>query len=182
MKKYNESIRALGMGGVNIEIIAVESKDVEAVGALARRIWQHAYTEIIPQPQIDYMLAQRYNPQRISSELKVDGIWWDKVTVNGKLAGFAATLRTDEPGEMKLDKLYVDPDCQRMGLGGRLIEHVSARAREEGCMTLILAVNKGNERAIAAYRKNGFEVRMATVVDIGGGFFMDDFIMAKSLV
>ena len=167
---------------MSIQISLVDPDEVEDIGALARRIWQHAYIEIIPQPQIDYMLAQRYSPQRLASELKVDGIWWDKVTVDGQIAAFASAQLTDEPGEMKLDKLYVDPDYQRMGLGGRLIEHVTARARVEGCMTLILAVNKQNERAIAVYRKNGFEVRSATIVDIGGGFFMDDFIMAKSLV
>jgi ribosomal protein S18 acetylase RimI-like enzyme len=42
-------------------------------------------------------------------------------------------------------------------------------------------VNKQNAQAIAAYRKNGFEVREAVRVEIGNGFVMDDFIMAKSL-
>lgn len=166
---------------MSIKIVAVESPDVEPINALARLIWQDAYAGIVPQPQIDYMLAQRYNPQRLAAELKADGIWWDKAVVDGKLAAFASTLLTDAPGEMKLDKLYVDPGYQRMGLGGRLIDHVSARARDEGCMTLILAVNKQNERAISAYKKYGFAMRDAVKVDIGGGFFMDDFIMAKSL-
>ena len=47
---------------------------------------------------------------------------------------------------------------------------------------MILAVNKQNSRAIAAYLKNGFAVREAVRVEIGNGFVMDDFIMAKSLV
>jgi ribosomal protein S18 acetylase RimI-like enzyme len=50
-----------------------------------------------------------------------------------------------------------------------------------GCTTLILAVNKRNEKAIAAYRKQGFAVRDSVCVDIGNGFVMDDFIMAKPL-
>jgi ribosomal protein S18 acetylase RimI-like enzyme len=69
-----------------------------------------------------------------------------------------------------------------MGLGSRLLEHVSGRARVAGCTTLILAVNKRNEGAIATYRRNGFAVREAVRVEIGGGFVMDDFIMAKSLL
>jgi ribosomal protein S18 acetylase RimI-like enzyme len=97
------------------------------------------------------------------------------------LAGFASSLLCASPGEIKLDKLYVDPACQRLGLGGRLIAQVSARALSNGGNTLILAVNKRNERAIAAYRKHGFAVREAVRVDIGNGFVMDDFIMAKSL-
>jgi RimJ/RimL family protein N-acetyltransferase len=59
--------------------------------------------------------------------------------------------------------------------------HIVGRALTLGCHTLILAGNKQNARAIAAYRKNGFEVRDAVRVDIGNGFVMDDFIMAKLL-
>ena len=33
--------------------------------------------------------------------------------------------------------------------------------------------------AIAAYRKHGFEVRDSIVKAIGGGFVMDDYIMAR---
>ena len=39
----------------------------------------------------------------------------------------------------------------------------------------------GNAKAIAAYRACGLAVRNAQVVDIGGGFFMDDYVMAKAL-
>jgi hypothetical protein len=34
---------------------------------------------------------------------------------------------------------------------------------------------------VGAYRKNGFEVAREIVVDIGGGFVMDDFLMEKTL-
>ena len=163
------------------EILPVRPQDAEAIAALARATWQNAYAGIITQAQIDYMLAQRYNAERLLEELATPGIWWDQACVDGQLAAFASTLRTDTPGEMKLDKLYVDPARQRLGLGGRLIGHVSARALAEGCDTLILAVNKRNEQAIAAYRKNGFVVRDSVRVDIGNGFAMDDFIMARAL-
>ena len=100
---------------------------------------------------------------------------------DGRLAGFVSCLLTATPGEVKLDKLYVDPQRQRLGLGRRLVDHVVARALAAGCETLILAVNKHNTDAIAAYRKQGFAVRESVCVDIGGGFVMDDFIMARSL-
>lgn len=164
-----------------IAIAPVSADDVGAIAALARVVWQDAYPAIISQAQIDYMLEQRYNAQRLLDELATPGLWWDRATVDGALAGFAATQLTAAPGEMKLDKLYVDPARQRLGLGGALIAHVAARARREGCATLILAVNKQNARAIAAYRKHGFAVRESVRVDIGGGFVMDDFIMERSV-
>jgi ribosomal protein S18 acetylase RimI-like enzyme len=42
-------------------------------------------------------------------------------------------------------------------------------------------VNKGNARAIAFYRKHGFDIAESVVVDIGGGFVMDDYVMGKEL-
>jgi ribosomal protein S18 acetylase RimI-like enzyme len=166
---------------MRIEISAVKVADVDAIAALARLVWQEAYPGIISQEQIDFMLAERYNAPRLRQELETAGVWWDRLTVDGQLAGFASSLLCASPGEIKLDKLYVDPACQRLGLGGRLIAQVSERALSNGGHTLILAVNKRNERAIAAYRKHGFAVREAVRVDIGNGFVMDDFIMAKSL-
>ena len=53
--------------------------------------------------------------------------------------------------------------------------------RAQRCSTLILNVNKNNVQAIRAYEKNGFAIREAVVVDIGGGFVMDDYVMAKPL-
>ena len=167
---------------MNIAISPLTPADVEAIAALARVVWQDAYPGIISQAQIDYMLDQRYNAARLREELATPSIGWDRITVDGMLAGFASTLPSGTAGELKLDKLYVAPARQRLGLGGRLLAHVSERALARGCHTLILAVNKQNERAIAAYRKNGFTVREAVRVEIGNGFAMDDFIMVKSLV
>jgi ribosomal protein S18 acetylase RimI-like enzyme len=82
---------------------------------------------------------------------------------------------------VKLDKLYVHPDRQRQGYGGALIEHACERARRLGYGAVILAVNKRNTTAIAAYRKYGFEIREGVVKDIGGGFVMDDYIMERKL-
>ena len=164
-----------------IQISPVSRADVDAIAALARIVWQDAYPGIITQAQIDYMLEQRYNTLRLLEELAMPNLWWDKATVDGELAAFASTLTSEKADELKLDKLYVDPLQQRLGLGGRLIAHVSERALAQGCTTLILAVNKRNEPAIAAYTKHGFVVRNAVRVDIGNDFVMDDFIMEKSL-
>ena len=167
---------------MKIEITSVKTSDVDAIAALARLIWQEAYPEIISQAQIDFMLEQRYNAPRLREELGSSGVWWDQISVDGQLAGFASSLLGTTPGEIKLDKLYIDPARQRLGLGGRLIAQVIAHALDNDCDTLILAVNKRNEPAMAAYRKHGFSVRNAVRVDIGNGFIMDDFIMTKSLL
>jgi hypothetical protein len=42
-------------------------------------------------------------------------------------------------------------------------------------------VNKANARAIMAYKRNGFVITESVITDIGGGFVMDDYVMAKDL-
>jgi ribosomal protein S18 acetylase RimI-like enzyme len=55
-------------------------------------------------------------------------------------------------------------------------------ARKQGCHTVYLQVNKNNTSAIEAYQRNGYAVRESATFDIGQGFVMDDYVMAKKLV
>jgi ribosomal protein S18 acetylase RimI-like enzyme len=62
-----------------------------------------------------------------------------------------------------------------------MLGHVEAGARELGRRSLWLQVNKQNTGAIRFYRSVGFEVVREAVFEIGGGFVMDDYVMAKGL-
>jgi ribosomal protein S18 acetylase RimI-like enzyme len=165
----------------SLEIRALEPHEAEAVGRLAREIWLAHYAAIISGEQIEYMLAQRYRPDVIRAELATGEVFWDVLRAGGAMAGFSSYFPSGNPGEMKLDKLYVRPSCQRRGYGGLLIVRAAQVARERGCTRLVLQVNKRNAAAIAAYRKHGFRVVDSVVKDIGGGFVMDDYIMALEL-
>lgn len=153
--------------------------DLAAVAALARIVWQATYPGIISQEQIDTMLAARYCDAALREYLTAADRWFDVAVVEGSIAGFCAC--EIYKGEYKLDKIYVDPAQQRSGLGGSLISRAEARGRKLGRDTLILAVNKKNAKAIAAYHKHGFTVRESVCINLGNGFFMDDYIMQKQL-
>jgi ribosomal protein S18 acetylase RimI-like enzyme len=164
-----------------VRITALAAADVDELCALAGEIWRAHYPAIISAAQIEYMLAERYAPAVVRDELPRGDLWWDKLVVNGKLAGFASYFMTRKAGEMKLDKLYVHPDHQRHGYGRMLLDRAVTIARSYGCDTLVLAVNKQNRNAIAAYEKHGFEIVDSVVKDIGGGFVMDDYIMVRNV-
>jgi diamine N-acetyltransferase len=86
---------------------------------------------------------------------------------------------TNPAFEFKLHKLYLLPELHGCGLGSLLLQHVEREVRQPGARRLILAVNKRNANAIAAYQRNGFVIAETVVTDIGGGFVMDDYVMAK---
>jgi len=168
------------MGG-EARIVPLKPDGIGALVSLAREIWHVHYPAMISVDQIEYMLAQRYSPEVIREELRRSDIWWDTLLEDGRLAGFSCYFLTGEPGEMKLDKLYVDTAGQRRGHGARLVARAAGVAASRGCDRLVLTVNKRNMNAIAAYRKYGFEVVDAVVKEIGGGFVMDDYVMALRL-
>ena len=162
-----------------IDIRPIAPDDVPTITSLARTTWLDAYADIISPEQIEYMLAQRYDHDRLCAETADPQKWLRQATLDGVLAGFAACEISK--GEFKLDKLYIHPDMQRRGIGAALVTHVAAIAREQGFPRVILAVNKQNEQAISAYTRYGFRVRDKIVTDIGNGFVMDDYIMEKIL-
>lgn len=162
-------------------ISPLNEHEVEALCALAREIWRAHYPSIIGEAQTEYMLAQRYRPDIIRAELARGDIWWDTLAEDGCMVAYASSFRADESGAIKVDKLYVHPQRQRLGYGTALLAHTCERARRLGFQKVELAVNKRNASAIAAYRKSGFDIREAVVTDIGGGFVMDDYVMEKRL-
>jgi len=164
------------------EIIRATEADLPAIAQLAGVIWRACYPEIITHAQIDYMLARMYALDVLRDEIRSQGIRYDRLLVNDKLVGFASYGLAAEPGVVKLHKLYLLPELHGRGLGSRLLQHVEREVRAGGACRLILSVNKRNAKAIATYRQNGFVIAESVVTDIGNGFVMDDYIMAKNLV
>ena len=82
---------------------------------------------------------------------------------------------------MKLHKLYLDFSLHGRGIGSMALQYAIRTAREAGYRFLRLNVNKENAAALRAYRRNGFRQVEAVKADIGGGFYMDDFVMEIEL-
>jgi len=177
-----------------VEIVRATESDLLAISELAGIIWQACYPGIITQAQIDYMLARMYALEVMRDEIHSQGIRYELLLVSGKPVGFASygpievgTLRrgVQTPQRavpaFKLHKLYLRPERHGHGLGSRLLQHVEHEVRNAGARRLILSVNKRNTKAITAYRRNGYDVADSIVTDIGNGFVMNDYVMAKNL-
>ena len=162
-----------------IRIVGAGASDLAAVAQLAGVVWRKHYPGIITAAQIEYMLAHGYSHPALRRFVTEAGAGLDLARDDERLLGFAAYYRGDDADEIKLEKLYVHPDFHRQGIGRRLIAATEAAARAQGRATLVLNVNKNNTQAIHAYLRHGFVMREAVVVDIGEGFVMDDYIMAK---
>ncbi|HUF19418.1 MAG TPA: GNAT family N-acetyltransferase [Burkholderiales bacterium] len=165
----------------DFRISAADDADLQPIARLAREIWYRHYPGIISVRQIDYMLGQRYRAEAMRRQIAGGRAWWDKLETGGRLVGFASYETGERNGDMKLDKLYVDHRFQGRGFGSALLRHVETEACRHGCGRLYLQVNKNNKGAIAAYLRNGYAIVESVKVDIGNGFVMDDYVMAKEI-
>lgn len=151
--------------------------DIELIIALADTIWRQHYSNIISSAQIEYMLNQRYSSTLIRAQLLSNEIRWKKLVLNKKIIGFSCCILTDNPTELKLDKLYLHPHHQRKGYGAILVNDTKQLMRQNSLTSLVLTVNRNNASAISAYKHYGFKINSKVIIDIGNGFIMDDYLM-----
>ena len=156
----------------------VTRDDSTEISSLARTIWFRQYRTMLSNAQINYMLAQRYCPVVITAQLDDMGVWWRKLVFDAQIIGFSCYLRVAQSAELKIDKLYIQHDYHRRGYGRILVDDALCIMSEQMCNRLILTVNKQNRTAIHAYRRYGFTIEGNSIVDIGGGFVMNDYLMA----
>jgi ribosomal protein S18 acetylase RimI-like enzyme len=165
------------------DLVQIEPAGESALPAIARlagSIWRACYPGIISSQQIDYMLDRMYSLEALRREIISGGICYQRLFVAGEFAGFAS-YGPAGPDAFKLHKLYLHPEHHGRGLGGSLLQHCEREVRKLGAQRLTLNVNKQNAGAIAFYRRNGFVIVEPVIIDIGEGFVMDDYIMAKQL-
>ncbi len=165
------------MGELNI--LPVEHvHQVQRVAALAKEIWTEHYTPIIGAQQVAYMLEHLQSEQAISQQIK-EGYFYYLMEVDGVAAGYASIK--PEGDTMFLSKIYIHQNFRRQKIAARTLSYLEETAREHGCRSMYLTVNKNNSGSIAAYNRLGFQKVRTQKADIGGGFFMDDDIMEKTI-
>lgn len=148
--------------------------DIPLIRSIAAHTWPAAYGNILSEAQIAYMLKLFYSPAALKQQFE-NGHRFILETDKGFASYNALTKQT-----YKLQKLYVLPEIQSCGTGSKLIHQVETEAKNEGASTLLLNVNRENP-AIKFYTNHGFKIVREEDIDIGNGFFMNDYIMEKTL-
>ena len=172
LREKGFEILKLNIGSENLDSEAI------AIAALADEIWHEHYTPIIGEAQVNYMLAKFQSAGRILEDIISDNYTYytAKCAKSGKLAAYSACQPKGE--YVLLSKLYVHKDYRRNGIARHLLGEAAALCRDTCNLDIIrLTVNKYNDGSIAMYKKVGFTIIDSVKSDIGGGFYMDDYIM-----
>ena len=164
-----------------IRLDPLTDRDFDTVARLADTIWRSHYGRLISMAQIDYMLDGRYTAENLGRYIGSDERWMRVLRVDGMPVGYCSWSLGADPDEVKLEQLYLLADRKGKGLGGLMMREVENACRALGRPLLYLTVNRDNLDSIAIYRKSGFVVREEAVFDIGNGYVMDDYVMAKRI-
>ena len=164
-----------------IEIHRVTTSDqIKTISALAHEIWNQHYAPMIGQAQVAYMLAQVQSVQAMTQQM-AEGYEYYLVTDKGTPVGYFAIVPNLATHCALLSKIYVVQARRGTGLGKDMVMFIEKRCAELGLSELWLTVNRNNSDSIAFYRRMGFMVTGNVVQDIGNGFVMDDYRMAKQV-
>ena len=151
--------------------------ELQAIHQLAYDIWPFAYGEILSVPQLQYMLEMTYSLPSLQHQFSVLKHQFIIVLENEDPIGFASfSPHEDEPSIYHLNKIYVLPQQQGKNIGKKILEYVIDQIKYSGAASLQLNVNRNN-KALHFYEKQGFTIIHEEDIDIGEGYFMNDYVM-----
>ena len=157
---------------MTFEELTLNSAEIKKLVDMATVIWHEHYDGLEGEEQVDYMLNKFLSYEAINQQLK-NGYVYDFVCVDGQRVGFMAYCI--KPDCLYLSKLYLLKSERKKGYSKGMLAFLKERAKAANRTLIMLNVNKRND-AIKAYEALGFKRLKAEKIDIGGGYFMDDYV------
>jgi ribosomal-protein-alanine N-acetyltransferase len=121
--------------------------------------------------------SKPWNEKDFSDELSKDYSYYCLIEDNGAAIGYAGIWCIYETAE--LIRIAVSPTARRTGAGSALMGDILQRAKNSGCLNMLLEVRSKNSGARALYEKYGFNQ-----IDLRRGYYGDDsaVIMERTII
>ncbi len=164
----------------NLTFYKCSENALSTITALAQQIWPTAFKDILTDDQIDYMLNWMYSADQLKKQLE-DGNLFFQIRLDNTPIGFVG-LQENYPdiNTLRIHKFYLLPEYQGKKIGKWMMEQIQELAVANNQVQLHLNVNKFNH-AVQFYERAGFVKMKEEDIDIGQGYFMNDYVMVKDL-
>jgi len=163
-----------------ISLRKAKEADLPVIKAIGTATYGPTYLALLGQEQIDYMLQQFYSIAALRKQLMEGHVFLIAEDGSKDIAFASYSSYELEHRVVKLHKLYVLPEAHGKGVGKFLINEVRDKAIAIGAKGLVLNVNRHN-KAKDFYEKAGFKIKETVDIEIGNGFFMNDYVMELPL-
>ena len=148
---------------------------------LAEKIWPSAYGTILSKEQLSYMLNWMYSIETLEKSFDKGNEFYCAFDKGLPLGFLELEFLSDETSFIKLQKIYVLPSEQNKGIGENFLQVALQKAKNRGVRKIILQVNRDN-KAVQFYLKNNFCIISEEDFPIGNDYYMNDYVMEKTLV
>ena len=143
--------------------------DCALIRKLAQQVFPATYRDILTSEQIDYMMEWMYSETNIRKQMEEEGHVYLLAYEECEAAGYVS-VRPDGKDLFHLEKIYVLPYFQ----GAHIKDMHPAPCQME------LNVNRHN-KALHFYEHMGMRKVREGDFPIGGGFYMNDYIMGMEI-
>jgi diamine N-acetyltransferase len=175
-----------GAADGNLVVRRAGLDDAPALAAVARRAFREAYAAVTRPADLERHLAASFGDGCQAAELADPEVAAWLALAGGAPIGYAMLRRgpappcVPGPRPMQLWRCYVLEAWHGWGVAGRLMHAAVAEATRRGAGTLWLSVWERNARALAFYRKSGFEEVGDAIFKVGDDR-QRDRVMARQL-
>ena len=159
---------------MNTSFCLATFEDIPLIYSLAQKIWREHYPAVITTEQIEFMLFNRYS-KRVIEEGILNGERYFLAYAEDEPLGYASIENQED--FYYLHKFYIDVSKHRNGIGKQFFDFLLLQT--DSSKPIKLQVNRTNYKAINFYFKVGFIIQSVGDFDIGGGYFMNDFVMVR---
>lgn len=155
------------------DFVKMTDTDFRNLKDFAAPIWRECYSGIVETAHTE-MLIEKYFDYENILKYNAEGMIYEYIFFENKKAGFIAYELNSE--YLYLDKLYLLEEYRGKHISKIVFNYLSDSYR----LPIRLNVNQGNERAITAYKANGFKVVKEEEIPQKEGFVNVDYVMEKS--
>ena len=160
--------------------------DEKALSLVGSATFLETYAHMIPGDDLVTHCATKHSPETYAAWLSDPAvtIWLAETEAKapvGYLVLTRATLPVDEPQpqDLEVQRIYVLSRFHRTGMGYALMNLAVAKAVSKGAERVVLGVHNENARALAFYKRQGFDVIDSRRFHVGISVFCDSVLARK---
>ena len=139
--------------------------DCPLIRRMAEEAFPATYREILTPAQLDYMMEWMYSDASLREQFRAGHVWFI-ASSDGEPCGYLSVERQGET-LFHLQKIYVLPRFQGIGAGAFLFRHAVEYIRRNP--------------ALHFYERMGMRRLREGDFPIGGGYYMNDYIMGLEI-
>ncbi|MBU4372238.1 MAG: GNAT family N-acetyltransferase [Proteobacteria bacterium] len=143
-------------------------EDLPAVRWILWESWMAAYSAFVPEEDLRAYHEATYRIESLTHLHESPFVHGFIGEADGEAAGFARTQFNKSENRLFLASLYLLPDFQRKGIGGRLLRAAEEKALAYNLGELWVGVMVQNEAARRWYEKRGFRFVREEPFRMGG--------------